>query len=101
MQSPFLGVVGISQGQPEAHEKIEAIHAESRGTYGSRRVHHELNVGCAEGERVNRKRVEKISNARAALNPGGQLAARGGPRSGRHRLRGVGGAGVERRGATR
>lgn len=41
-------------------KKIEAIHAESRGTYGSRRVHHELNVGCAEGERVNRKRVEKI-----------------------------------------
>ena len=40
--------------------KIEAIHAESRGTYGSRRVHYELNVGRGEGERVNRKRVEKI-----------------------------------------
>lgn len=40
--------------------KIAVIHKESRGTYGSPRVHYELNIGCGEEERVNRKRVEKI-----------------------------------------
>ena len=39
---------------------IATIHEESRETYGSPRVHFELNVGRAEGERVNRKRVEKL-----------------------------------------
>ncbi len=37
---------------------IHHIHAESRGSYGSPRVHAELTLGL--GERVNRKRVERL-----------------------------------------
>ena len=37
---------------------IEAIHTESRGSYGSPRVHAELTLGL--GEKVNRKRVERL-----------------------------------------
>ncbi len=37
---------------------IHEIHAESRGSYGSPRVHAELTLGL--GERVNRKRVERL-----------------------------------------
>lgn len=44
----------------EALEReIAAIHKASRGTYGSPRVHYELNLSRDEGERVNHKRVEK------------------------------------------
>jgi putative transposase len=38
-------------------ERIQAIHAKSRGTYGVPRVHAEL---AAEGERVGRKRVARL-----------------------------------------
>jgi putative transposase len=37
---------------------IRVIHAESRGSYGSPRVHAELTLGL--GEKVNRKRVERL-----------------------------------------
>ncbi|TMQ95312.1 hypothetical protein ETD83_22555 [Actinomadura soli] len=37
---------------------IREIHAESRGSYGSPRVHAELTLGL--GEQVNRKRVERL-----------------------------------------
>ncbi|MEU3626910.1 IS3 family transposase [Amycolatopsis coloradensis] len=37
---------------------IEQIHADSRGTYGSPRVHAELTLGL--GLPVNRKRVERL-----------------------------------------
>jgi putative transposase len=39
-------------------EKIRAIHAESKGTYGARRVHADLRL--AHGIRVGRKRVERL-----------------------------------------
>jgi putative transposase len=39
-------------------ERIKAIHAANRGVYGSPRVHAELVL--AEGERVGRKRVERL-----------------------------------------
>ena len=39
-------------------ERIRQIHAEHRGVYGSPRVHAELVLG--EGERVGRKRVERL-----------------------------------------
>jgi len=38
-------------------ERVRAIHAESRGTYGARRVHAAL---CHRGVRVGRKRVERL-----------------------------------------
>jgi len=38
-------------------ERIEAIHARSRGTYGAPRVHTEL---AAEGIQVSRKRVARL-----------------------------------------
>ena len=41
-------------------ERILAIHAGSRGTYGAPRVHAELR---AEGERVGRKRVSRLMRA--------------------------------------
>ena len=37
---------------------IRVIHAESRGSYGSPRVHAELTLGL--GENVNRKRVARL-----------------------------------------
>jgi putative transposase len=40
---------------------IHRIHAESRGSYGSPRVHAELTLGL--GEKVNRKRVERLMRA--------------------------------------
>jgi putative transposase len=40
---------------------IEQIHADSRGTYGSPRVHAELTLGL--GLSVNRKRVERLMRA--------------------------------------
>jgi putative transposase len=42
----------------ELTKMIHAIHAESRGSYGSPRVHAELRLGL--GENVNRKRVERL-----------------------------------------
>ncbi len=39
-------------------ETITDIHAGSRGTYGVRRVHAELRLGC--GTQVGRKRVERL-----------------------------------------
>ena len=45
----------------ELAEKIEAIHARSRGTYGAPRIHAELR---AEGERVGRERVARLMKAR-------------------------------------
>lgn len=42
----------------ELTKMIEAIHTESRGSYGSPRVHAELTLGL--GEKVNRKRVERL-----------------------------------------
>ena len=42
-------------------DRIEAIHARSRGTYGSPRVHAEL---AADGERVGRKRVRRLMQQR-------------------------------------
>ena len=41
-------------------EELIKIHKKSRETYGSRRVHHELNIDRGEGERINRKRVERL-----------------------------------------
>ncbi|WP_460348106.1 IS3 family transposase [Actinoallomurus acanthiterrae] len=42
----------------ELTKMIRVIHAESRGSYGSPRVHAELRIGL--GEKVNRKRVERL-----------------------------------------
>lgn len=42
----------------ELTKMIREIHAESRGSYGSPRVHAELRLGL--GEQVNRKRVERL-----------------------------------------
>ncbi|OLT11705.1 hypothetical protein BJF79_23575 [Actinomadura sp. CNU-125] len=42
----------------ELTKMIREIHADSRGSYGSPRVHAELTLGL--GERVNRKRVERL-----------------------------------------
>ena len=39
-------------------EKIREIHAESKGTYGARRVHADLRL--ADGVEVNHKRVERL-----------------------------------------
>jgi transposase InsO family protein len=43
----------------ELTKMIRVIHAESRGGYGSPRVHAELRLGL--GEKVNRKRVERLT----------------------------------------
>ncbi|MEV1171376.1 IS3 family transposase [Nonomuraea sp. NPDC049784] len=40
---------------------IRQIHTDSRGSYGSPRVHAELTLGL--GEKVNRKRVERLMHA--------------------------------------
>ncbi|WP_240778162.1 IS3 family transposase [Nonomuraea basaltis] len=45
----------------ELTKMIHEIHAESRGSYGSPRVHAELRLGL--GETVNRKRVERLMRA--------------------------------------
>ncbi|WP_285697098.1 IS3 family transposase [Actinomadura sp. NBRC 104412] len=45
----------------ELTKMIRQIHAESRGGYGSPRVHAELTLGL--GERVSRKRVERLMRA--------------------------------------
>jgi hypothetical protein len=42
-------------------DRIVTIHGESRGTYGSRRVHAAL---CQQGIRTGRKRVERLMRAR-------------------------------------
>ncbi len=42
----------------ELMKMIREIHSEARGSYGSPRVHAELTLGL--GERVNRKRVERL-----------------------------------------
>lgn len=42
----------------ELTKVIHEVHADSRGSYGSPRVHAELTLGL--GERVNRKRVERL-----------------------------------------
>jgi putative transposase len=47
-----------AQRNKELTKMIREIHAESRGSYGSPRVHAELTLGL--GERVNRKRVERL-----------------------------------------
>nr|WP_046472538.1 IS3 family transposase [Allosalinactinospora lopnorensis] len=47
-----------AQRNKEITKMIRTIHEESRGTYGSPRVHAELVLGL--GERVNRKRVERL-----------------------------------------
>jgi len=49
-----------SQEDERLLERIQAIHARSRGTYGTPRVHAEL---CAEGEAVSRKRVARLMQA--------------------------------------
>jgi transposase InsO family protein len=73
---------------------IRVIHAESRGSYGSPRVHAELRLGL--GERVNRKRVERLMRE-AGLQ--GVLPAPGAPKPGQHRhRRGPGQVPVRRRG---
>ncbi|MER5647552.1 transposase [Streptosporangium sp. NPDC002524] len=61
---------------------IREIHAESRGSYGSPRVHAELTLGL--GLAVNRKRVERLMR-RASDGAGRQRAFHGRhpPRSGR------------------
>ncbi|WP_197094126.1 IS3 family transposase [Nonomuraea sp. SBT364] len=45
----------------ELSKMIRQIHADSRGSYGSPRVHAELTLGL--GEQVNRKRVEQLMRA--------------------------------------
>nr|WP_189654315.1 IS3 family transposase [Nonomuraea spiralis] len=45
----------------ELTKMIRRIHADSRGSYGSPRVHAELTLGL--GEKVNRKRVERLMRA--------------------------------------
>ncbi|MDH2426428.1 IS3 family transposase [Sphaerisporangium sp. TRM90804] len=45
----------------ELTKPIRRIHADSRGSYGSPRVHAELRLGA--GEEVNRKRVERLLHA--------------------------------------
>ncbi|NRQ40907.1 IS3 family transposase [Nonomuraea sp. NN258] len=45
----------------ELTKMIRQIHADSRGSYGSPRVHAELTLGL--GEKVNRKRVERLMRA--------------------------------------
>jgi transposase InsO family protein len=45
------------QGGPGPAEVVTAVHQESRGTYGSPRVHAELR---ARGQRVSRKRVARL-----------------------------------------
>ena len=45
----------------ELAAKIEAVHADSGGTYGAPRIHAELR---AQGERVGRKRVARLMKAR-------------------------------------
>lgn len=57
----------------ELTKMIREIHAESRGSYGSPRVHAELTLGL--GERVNRKRVERLMRQAGLQAPTG---ARGG-----------------------
>jgi len=63
----------------ELAERIEAIHARSRGTYGAPRVHAELR---AEGERVGRKRVARLMKAKglkgASRRRGCRTTRRGG-----------------------
>lgn len=46
------------QSNAELLKLIRAVHAESRFSYGAPRVHAELTLGL--GERVNRKRVERL-----------------------------------------
>ena len=48
----------------ELADKVEAIHARSRGTYGAPRIHAELR---AEGEQVGRKRVARLMKARGLV----------------------------------
>jgi len=43
-------------------ERITAIHAENRGTYGSPKVYRRLRL---DGERVNRKRVARLMKENA------------------------------------
>ncbi|WP_369334338.1 IS3 family transposase [Nonomuraea deserti] len=45
----------------ELTKRVRQIHADSRGSYGSPRVHAELALGL--GEKVNRKRVERLMRA--------------------------------------
>ncbi|MDT0305314.1 IS3 family transposase [Streptomonospora wellingtoniae] len=47
-----------AQRNKEITKMIRTVHEESRGTYGAPRVHAELVLGL--GERVNRKRVERL-----------------------------------------
>jgi len=48
----------------ELADKVEAIHARSRGTYGAPRIHAELRD---EGERVGRKRVARLMKVKGLV----------------------------------
>ena len=52
---------------------IAEIHADSRGSYGSPRVHAELRLGL--GIEVNRKRVERLMRQAASRASTGARAA--------------------------
>jgi putative transposase len=69
------GAIGTRAREDERlTERIRKIHARDRGVYGSSRIHAELVM--AEGERVARKRVERLMR-QAGLS--GLVARKTGP----------------------